>query len=84
MNELKVERWQQDQIREMGYTVENKRSDEEMRRGGAAKLETKEREVLIERGATARRDKLKETVYKWERKKDNGRTGSEARRKNCS
>lgn len=40
MNGVKVPRWQRDQIRKMRYTVENERSDEEMR-CGAVKLKTK-------------------------------------------
>lgn len=31
MNQLKVARWQQDQIRKMRYMMENKKNDEEMR-----------------------------------------------------
>lgn len=47
MNEVKVARWQRDQIREMGYTVENERE----------RVEGRERasEATKKRGAARRR-----------------------------
>lgn len=73
MNVPKVARWQR--VSNKGGGGEgNKRNDEEMK-CGAAKLETKAREVLIERGHCETRDKPKETVYKWRREKDNHEIG---------